>query len=116
MMGIQRRSSASGWQVLAFPTPPVPDFPSAHAEAGGTAAAVIKAAIPGDEDPFSTTSGSLPGVTRTFAGLDAAAKENADSRVFVGYHFRHATEVGLSIGKQIGSYVAQNALQPIRGR
>lgn len=35
------------WQVLAFPTPPVPDYPSAHSVAGGNAAAIIEALIPG---------------------------------------------------------------------
>jgi hypothetical protein len=31
-------ASAAGWEVLAFPTPPVPDYPSAHSTAGGAAA------------------------------------------------------------------------------
>ena len=39
-------SPAAGWEVLAFPTPPVPDYPSAHAAAGGTAAAIIEALVP----------------------------------------------------------------------
>lgn len=30
-------SSAAGWQVAVFPSPPVPDYPSAHAVAGGAA-------------------------------------------------------------------------------
>jgi len=28
-------STAAGWEVLAFPTPPIPDYPSAHSTAGG---------------------------------------------------------------------------------
>jgi hypothetical protein len=94
----------------------VPDYPSAHSSAGGTAAAVIDGAITGKSKQFSTTSTSLPGVTRTFKDLDEAANENADSRVFVGFHFRHATEEGLKQGKQVGEFVVHNALKPIHGK
>lgn len=99
------------WQVLAVPTPPVPDFPSAHAAAGGTAAAIIESLLPGRGPRITTTSGSLPLVTRSFGTVADAAKENADSRVYVGYHFRHATEVGQAQGRAIGNYVSANALR-----
>ena len=42
-----------------------------------------------------------------------AAKENALSRIYVGFHFRHATDVGLAQGRQIGNYVVRNALIPL---
>ncbi len=112
--GNPNTSPAAGWEVVAFPTPPVPDYPSAHAEAGGTAAAIIEAVVPGRGRSISTTSGSLPGVTRTFATVGDAASENALSRIYVGYHFRHAVDVGLAQGRLIGDYVARNALRPER--
>jgi hypothetical protein len=112
--GNPKTTAAAGWEVLSFPTPPVPDYPSAHSSAGAAAAATIGGAIPGKEKKFSTTSMSLPGVTRNFKDLDDAAKENADSRVFVGFHFRLATEAGLKQGKQVGDFVVRNALRPIR--
>ena len=102
--------------MLSFPTPPVPDYPSAHSSAGATAAAIIDGLIPGRGEQFSTTSTSLPGVTRTFRDVDAAAQENAASRVYVGYHFRLATRAGLEQGTGIGTFVAQHALHPIHGR
>jgi hypothetical protein len=105
---------AADWEVLAFPTPPVPDYPSAHAGAGGPAAAIIESVIPGKGRPFTASSGSLPGVTRTFSSVAAAARENADSRVYVGFHFRHATDVGLEQGRDVGDFVARNALRPTR--
>ena len=97
--------------MLAFPTPPVPDYPSAHATAGGAAAANIEALVPG-KVAFSTTSGSLLGVTRTFESGAHAARENGDSRVFIGYHFRHATDVGIAQGRRVGAYVASHVLLP----
>lgn len=103
----------AGWQVLEFPTPPVPDYPSAHATAGGAGAAVIEALIPGRGASLTTTSGSLALVSRTFKSVAEAARENADSRVFIGYHFRHATDVGLAQGRDVGWYVAAHALLPV---
>jgi hypothetical protein len=114
--GNPKTTAQSGWEVLSFPTPPVPDYPSAHSSAGGMAAAVIDGVVPGKSKKFSTTSGSLPGVTRSFKNLDDAAKENADSRVFVGYHFRHATEAGLKQGKEVGDFIVHNALKPTHGK
>jgi len=108
-------SPAAGWEVLAPPTPPVPDYPSAHSTAGGAGAAIIEALVPGRGQPITTTSGSLPGVSRTFATVADAAKENADSRVFIGYHFRHATVRGVEQGRRVGTYVAAHALLPIAG-
>jgi hypothetical protein len=101
------------WEVLAFPTPPIPDYPSAHATAGGTAAAIIEALVPGHVDPFATTSGSLAGVTRTFSSVAAAADENALSRIYIGYHFRQATRVGVRQGRAVGRYVVSRALRPL---
>lgn len=114
--GNPNTSPAAGWEVLGFPTPPVPDYPSAHSTGGGAAAAIIEAVVPGRTRPISTTSGSLPGVTRTFATVADAARENALSRVYVGFHFRHATEVGLAMGRNVGAYVAANALRPLKGK
>jgi hypothetical protein len=104
---------ASGWEVLAFPTPPVPDYPSAHSTAGGTAAAIIEALVPGRQK-FTTTSGSLAGVERSFSSVADAANENALSRIYIGYHFRQATKVGLVQGRAVGDYVVTHALLPLR--
>ncbi|MEO7367556.1 MAG: vanadium-dependent haloperoxidase [Gemmatimonadaceae bacterium] len=108
-------SPIGGWQVLGFPTPPVPDYPSAHAGAGGAAAAIIEAIVSGNGRAFSTTSGSLPGVTRSFRTVAVAAKENDLSRIYIGYHFRFATDEGEIQGRRVGSYVADNALRTIHG-
>jgi hypothetical protein len=105
---------AAGWAVLAFPTPPVPDYPSAHASAGGAAAAVIEALVPGRGPRITITSSSLPGVARTFDSVGEAAAENALSRVYVGFHFRHAVDAGLAQGRAVGGWIATTALLPLR--
>jgi hypothetical protein len=98
------------WQPLLL-TPPIPDYPSAHATAGGAAAAVLISVF-GDAQTFtfsSTMSAAVPGLQpRTFHRISDAAKENAYSRMLVGIHFRLACEMGLAQGIAVGTWVAQH--------
>ena len=66
-----------------------------------------------DRVPFSLASSTaLPGSpVRSYRSFGDAARENADSRVRAGVHFRSATTAGLEMGRQIGQYVSRNALQ-----
>ncbi len=102
----------AGWQPLR-PTPATPDYPSAHA-ANGNAAQAVLAHIFGNGVSFSTTSTSDSGnAMRSFDSLSDAAAENAVSRVYIGYHFRHATEAGAAQGTQVGQYVLDQVLEPV---
>jgi len=94
------------WEPLNV-TPPVPDYTSAHAAAGG-AASVIIAAWVGDTSAFSSTSTTAPG-TRMFERLSDAAVENAYSRMLVGIHFRRACTAGLEQGRSVGTYILKHA-------
>jgi hypothetical protein len=49
---------------------------------------------------------------RSFDSFSAASAENADSRVLVGFHFRHATTSGIRHGTRIGRYVVKTFLTP----
>jgi hypothetical protein len=98
------------WNVLAPPTPPVPDYTSNHSADGAAAAEVLKNYFKTDNVSFSTTSAYLPGVTRNFTTFTQAADEVAASRVYVGYHFRTATKVGEAQGRKVGKYVFENSL------
>src|ERR1700746_1139214 len=44
----------------------------------------------------STTSTTQPGGTRSFTSFSQAAEENGNSRVYIGFHFRHAVTEGLN--------------------
>lgn len=94
-------------------TPPVPDLPSTHSALGMAAATVLAGAFGGDEVPFSFASPSaLPAhPVRAFRSFSEAARENADSRVKAGLHFRFATKAGLELGEQIGRHVNRTALR-----
>ena len=98
----------------AFVTPPVPDYPSAHAAAGGAAAAVIDALL-GANRSFQHTSTSAMAAgadatpTRSYGNARDAARENAYSRMLVGIHFRRACEVGLKQGRDVAQAVLKRA-------
>jgi hypothetical protein len=102
--GNDATSPDPAWTPLCV-TPPIPDHPSTHSVLGAAAATVLTAHA-GEGYRFSTTSASLPGPTRSFGSFQAAANENANSRVLCGIHFRFATIEGLRLGRAIGAQTA----------
>jgi hypothetical protein len=109
--GNPRTTADASYETLLV-TPPVPDLPSTHSALGMAAATVLAGAFGRDRIPFSFASPSaLPeNPVRSFKSFSEAARENADSRVKAGLHFRFATTAGLELGTQIGNYVTQKAL------
>jgi hypothetical protein len=101
----------ASWDVLAPPTPPVPDYPSNHSTNGGAGAEILKDFFGTDNISYSQMSSSLPGVTRNLNSFSQAALENALSRVYVGYHFRNACMKGVEQGNKVGKYVFENYLK-----
>ncbi|HSO66033.1 MAG TPA: vanadium-dependent haloperoxidase, partial [Ornithinibacter sp.] len=119
--GNRRTTADPGWTPLET-TPPIPDHDSAHAVEGGAAAMVFRQFFGTDRYEFSHCSTTLPtgGCADTtpslhhFSRFSEAAQENADSRVYIGFHFRRAVEVGNQHGEKIGRWVAQQLLRPAR--
>jgi hypothetical protein len=95
-------------------TPPIQDHPSTHAALGAAGAAVLAGVFGRDDIAFSftSTSASPANAVRRFRSFSDAARENADSRVMAGLHFRFATEAGLNLGEQIGQYTLARFLAP----
>jgi hypothetical protein len=99
------------WQPLR-PTPPFPEYASAHA-AGCAATFTVLARIFGDDGTFTMeTLTAPPGMpTRSFTRFSQAANECADSRVVLGWHFRYATDEGLKLGSRVADYMLVNYLR-----
>ena len=98
-----------------FTTPPTPDFPSTHAYNGAAAAAVFKAYFHSDHTDLDLSSPYyLPEVTRHISSFSQMARENAESRIYIGYHFRRAVEVGEKQGRELGEYVFMNNLRELK--
>jgi len=107
-------SPDADWASL-LPTPPIMDYPSTHSSLGEAAATVLAYAFGSDRVPFTmATSSALPtSPARTLASFSAAARENADSRVRAGIHFRFATTAGLEQGDKIAQQAIRAVLNPL---
>ena len=109
-----RAGGDAGWTPL-LPTPPVQDHPSTHSALGAAAAVALAEGFGSDRIGFEFASPTaLPAhPVRAFPSFGAAARENADSRVKAGLHFRFATVQGLKLGEQIGRHATARLLKPL---
>lgn len=92
------------WTPL-IATPPFPSYVSGHSTFSAAAATVLAGFFGTDQVTFTTTSEGLPGVTRTFTSLSAAAAEAGQSRIYGGIHFQFDNTDGLALGRAVGEYV-----------
>ena len=102
-------------------TPPIPDYDSGHAVEGGAAAQVLTRFFGTDTISFSNCSYTLPAgqtcadptpTLRHFTRLSQAADENAVSRIYIGFHFRDAVEIGTRHGEKIADRTVNLHLRP----
>lgn len=100
----------SNWEAT-LTTPPVGEYPSAHALTGAAAGQVLIRYFKNKNIPITIDSGYWPG-TRSFPDIKSAIRENSLSRIYIGYHFRKAVEIGEESGYELGDFVFENALQP----
>ena len=103
------READSTWEPLR-PTPPFPEYVSAHA-AACAASFEILAGIFG-EIAFAMETLTAPEgmASRRFPSFRDAAAECADSRVRLGWHFRYATDAGLVLGRSVARHVVEHHL------
>jgi membrane-associated phospholipid phosphatase len=102
-----------------------PSYPSAHGAACGAAMTVLSNAF-GDDYPFTMEIREVDSAgpmspkmrmdppTRSFESFSAAAVECALSRVYLGIHFRYDSIEGNRQGRQIGAFVTESLLAPLR--
>ncbi|GAA3730130.1 vanadium-dependent haloperoxidase [Plantactinospora mayteni] len=97
------------WTPL-HPTPAHPDYPSGHNTYSGAAEQVLTTLIgPRSRRPFTITSPSQPGATRSYDRWRPLTDENLDARVWSGIHTRTADEVGVVLGRTVAAHALRNA-------
>jgi len=98
-----------------LPTPPHPEYPSAHGANSGAMAFVL-AAMFGDAPGYviEATSSQAPGFIRHWLTFGEGVQEVVDARVYSGIHFRTADVVGARLGRQVAQFILTHALRPIR--
>jgi hypothetical protein len=112
--GNPRTEPDPSWLPLR-PTPALPDYPSTHSLLGGAAAEILRRFTGTSIFPFcmvSTTS-TPSGTPRCWESFTQAERENAESRVLAGFHFRFAIETGLRVGRKIGKFAMRRVLRPL---
>ena len=102
--------SDQAWLPEVGNTAPDPSYPGAHAVISATAFDVLISVLKRDRLDLTVTSEVLPGVTRSFESLSAAADEAALSRIFAGVHFRFDLTRGSRLGRSVADFVVDNVL------
>lgn len=64
--------------------------------------------------PAAEACGGPSQVLRTFSSFSEAAEENGESRILVGFHFRHAVDEGLEHGRHIANRAYSRVFRPLR--
>src|SRR5947208_4580627 len=112
--GNDRTERDAGWTPL-IPTPLHPEYPCAHCVVDGGAGAVLKSFFgTGPVPEFTLTYSAMPGVKRSYANIQQLEDEVAMARIWGGVHYRNSNEVGNALGRQVGRYVVENQLRPLR--
>ena len=104
----------AGWLPLVD-TPLHPEYPCAHCITAGAIAEVLEAQFGKGEVPtIVMVSATAPGITRNWARISDYVKEVNDARIWGGIHYRHSTQVGEAMGRQIGALAVKSILAPIK--
>jgi hypothetical protein len=103
-----------GWTTF-IGTPCFPSYPSNHAS-GSNAALETLRRIYGAAGHAITLTATIPviGVTTlTYSQLQKISDNIDDARVYGGIHFRFDQVAGVSLGREVATYVYKNNLQPV---
>ena len=91
--------------VPLLQTPPFPEYISGHSTISGAAATTLTSEF-GDNFSFTDSTEIEFGLTtRSFTSFNLAADEAAISRLYGGIHYRPANQIGLTMGRSVGTFI-----------
>ena len=101
------------WNSLR-PAPPFPEYPSAHAAGCACTLALLQEEFaPLSGVTLSSLTAPSASASRSFDSFEAAAYECAESRIWLGFHFRYSTRDGSQLGRRSAQH-ASRFLKPRR--
>ncbi len=102
----------TGW-LPAFATPNHPEYPAAHSCTSASAMEILRRFYGTKKIAFSfdTATTGLP--KYDYKTTDEFVEQIANARVWAGIHFRHATEDGAELGRQVSKWVLKNHFRAI---
>ena len=105
-----------GWTPL-LSTPNHPEYPSQHACLTSAFTEALLAALdtrrPRLTIPGSTNGGTTLTTNRTFTNPRDIQDEVADARIWIGFHFRFATDAGRSLGHRVARSTLDRSFRQI---
>lgn len=107
-------SADPSWTAL-IPAPRFPEYVSNHSTLTAAMMRVLANEL-GDRHAFTLRSPLLPGIEQDFDRFSEASAQAREARIWGGIHFRTACELGQQLGEDLGDYVVQNFLEPLRCR
>lgn len=110
----------AGWLPL-IDAPMHPEYPCAHCISAAAVAEVMGEALGRGElaSPLTMAAPGAPAATasvRSWTRVADIVTEVSNSRVWAGIHFRHSTEVGMTMGRDVGRHVIATRLRPVAAR
>jgi hypothetical protein len=100
--GNRRTAADPAWEPLA-PTPNHPEYPSAHT-CGTAGLGAAAAAVVGRDRIELDVDSTVTGTTRHFDRVDELERDIENARVYIGYHWRAASEAGSRLGERVARW------------
>jgi hypothetical protein len=97
-----------------IPAPCFPSYPSGHASTSYAAREVLEAIFGRRGHAILVSTPAVPGDALKYTSLADVTADIDDARVLGGIHFRFDQDSGAEQGRQIGRYVHQHRLRPVR--
>jgi hypothetical protein len=93
----------AGWSPL-IDVPMHPEYPAAHSVLAAALGTVLASEVGDAPIPvLETSSPTAKGAVRRYDNVRALVQEVSDARIWGGVHYRTSTEVGVQIGRQVGT-------------
>lgn len=99
------------WSSL-IATPPYPSYAGNNAAIGTSQSTMLALFFGRDDIAFQHTWEGAGGATRSYAGFNAMADEEARARVYGGIHFTFDNVAGQSVGRNVANYIFANVMRP----